>query len=64
MRFAERNLVAKAQEMVWHQFPEQNPGKVVKTLMGRCDQAVTQKRSIGESQSEAQDSRRSRGMRV
>ncbi len=26
---AERNLVAKAQKMVWQQFPEQNTGKVV-----------------------------------
>jgi hypothetical protein len=64
LRFAERNLVAKAQKMVWRQYPEQNPGKVVEALMERCDKAVTHKRSIGESQSEAQNNRQSRGMRV
>jgi len=64
LRFSERNLVANAQKMVWRQFPEHNPGKVVEALMERCDKAVTHNRSIGESQSEAQDIRRSRGMRV
>jgi hypothetical protein len=64
LRFTERNLVAKAQKMVWQQFPEQNPGKVVETLMERYDQAVTHKRSIGESQLEARNTRQSRGMSV
>jgi hypothetical protein len=64
LRFSERNLVANAQKMVWRQFPEHNPGKVVEALMEHCDKAVTHNRSIGESQSEAQDIRRSRGMRV
>jgi hypothetical protein len=64
LRFSERNLVANAQKMVWRQFPEHNPGKVVEALMEHCDKAVTHNRSIGENQSEAQDNRRSRGMRV
>ena len=64
LRFSERNLVANAQKMVWRQFREHNPGKVVEALMEHCDKAVTHNRSIGESQSEAQDNRRSRGMRV
>ena len=64
LRFSERNLVANAQKMVWRQFPENNPGKVVEALMEHCDKAVTHNRSIGESQSEDQDIRRSRGMRV
>jgi hypothetical protein len=29
LRFAERNLVAKAQKMVWREFPQNNSGKVV-----------------------------------
>jgi hypothetical protein len=64
LRFAERNLVANAQKTVWRQFSEHNPGKIVEALMEHCDKAVTHNRSIGESQSEAQDIRRSRGMRV
>ncbi len=64
LRFAERNLVAEAQKMVWREFPEHNPGKVVEALMERCDEAVTHKRSIGESQSEAQNIRHSRGISV
>jgi len=64
LRFSERNLVANAQKTVWRQFPEHNPGKIVEALMEHCDKAVTHNRSIGESQSEAQDIRRSRGMRV
>src|SRR5665213_920591 len=64
LRFSERNLMANAQKMVWRQFPEHNPGKIVEALMEHCDNAVTHNRSIGESQSEAQDTRRSRGMRV
>jgi len=64
LRFSERNLVATAQKTVWRQFPEHNPGKVVEALMEHCDKAVTHNRSIGENQSEAQDNRRSRGMRV
>ena len=50
--------------MVWQQFPEQNPGKVVETLMERYDEAVTHKRSICESQLEARNIRQSRGMSV
>jgi len=64
LRFSERNLVANAQKTVWRQFSEHNPGKIVEALMEHCDKAVTHNRSIGESQSEAQDIRRSRGMRV
>ena len=64
LRFSERNLVANAQKMVWRQYPEHNPGKVVEALMEHCDKAVTHNRSIGESQSEAQNIRQSRGMRV
>jgi hypothetical protein len=64
LRFSERNLVANAQKTVWRQFPEHNPGKVVEALMEHCDKVVTHNRSIGESQSEAQDIRRSRGVRV
>ena len=64
LRFSERNLVANAQKMVWRQFPEHNPGKVAEVLMDHCDKAVMHNRSIGESHSEAQDIRRSRGMRV
>ena len=62
LRFAERNLVAKAQKMVWHQYPQNNPGKIVEALMEHCDKAVTHNRSIGESQT--QNIRPSRGMRV
>ncbi len=62
LRFSERNLVANAQKMVWQQFPEHNPGKVVEALMEHCDKAVTHKRLIGES--EVQNIGQSRGMRV
>ncbi len=40
LRFAERNLVAQAQKMVWQHFPENNPGKVVEALVEHCDKAV------------------------
>ena len=62
LRFAERNVVAKAQKMVWRQYPQNNPGKIVEALMEHCDKAVTHNRSIGESQT--QNIRQSRGMRV
>jgi hypothetical protein len=64
LRFVERNLVAKAQKMVWREFPQHNPGKVIEALMEWCDRAVTHKRSVGESQSEAQNIRQSRGIGV
>jgi hypothetical protein len=64
LRFSERNLVAKAQKIVWRQFPEHNPGKIVEALMEHCDKAVTHNRLISEGQSDAQDHRRSCGMRV
>ena len=56
--------MANAQKTVWRQFPEHNPGKVVEALMEHGDKAVTHNRSIGESQSEDQNIRQSRGMRV
>jgi hypothetical protein len=62
LRFAERNLVAKAQKMVWQQYPQNNPGKIVEALMEHCDKAVTHNRSVGERQT--QNIRQSRGMRV
>jgi hypothetical protein len=64
LRFSERNLMANAQMIVWRQFPQHNLGKVVEALMEHCNRAFTHNRSIGESQSEAQDIRRSRGTRV
>jgi hypothetical protein len=64
LRFAERNLIARAQKTVWQQFPEHNPGKIVEALMEDCDKAVTRKRSIGESQSETQNIGQSRGISV
>jgi len=62
LRFAERNLVAKAQKIVWQQYPQNNPGKIVEALMEHCDKAVTHNRSIGENKT--QNIRQSRGMRV
>ena len=64
LRFAERNLVAKAQKIGWQELLHQNPGKLVETLAEQCDTAATHKRSMGESQSEAQNIRQSRGMGV
>ena len=64
LRFAERNLVAEAQKMVWREFPQNNPGTVVEALVERRDVAVTSKRSMGESQPEAHNICQSRGIRV
>ncbi len=64
LRFMASNLVAGAQRVAWEQFPEQNPGKVVRAISDRCRQLVRICELLTERESVDQANRHARGMGV
>ncbi len=64
LRFMASNLVASAQRVAWEQFPEQNPGKVVRAISERCRQLVRICELPTERESVDQANRHARGMGV
>ena len=60
LRFMASNLVAGAQHVAWEQFPEQNPGKVVRAISERCQRTV----KICELMTERESVSQARGMKV
>jgi hypothetical protein len=61
LRFMARNLVGKAQEVVWKQFPNENPAKVVRALSQHYATAVENSELLKQQQMERQSIRQSRG---
>ncbi|HUK83222.1 MAG TPA: hypothetical protein VLZ12_11395 [Verrucomicrobiae bacterium] len=64
LRFMASNLVAGAQRVAWEQFPEQNPGKVVRAISERCHRLVRICELLTERESVDQANRHVRGMGV
>lgn len=53
LEFLASNLTAKAQKVVWEQFPDDRPGHVVSAISERCRQAVTNEETISQNQRKA-----------
>jgi hypothetical protein len=64
LRFMARNLAAKAQEVVWENCPDQNPGKVVRAISQRCAMAVENPKSLEQALMEKPGIRQSHGMSI
>jgi hypothetical protein len=62
LEFMASNLTAKAQKIVWEQFPDHRPGHIVAAISERCRQAVTNEEAISQTQKATQST--SRGMHV
>ena len=62
LEFMASNLTAKAQKIVWEQFPDDRPGHIVAAISERCRQAVANEEAISQTQKATQST--SRGMHV
>ena len=62
LRFMARNAEVKAQEIVWRQVPENNPGEVVRAISERCAGVAEGKEVIKQEQT--QSVRQSRGIGI
>jgi hypothetical protein len=47
--FMASNLAAKAQRIVWEQFPEERPGHIVAAISERCRQAVSSRETVAKN---------------
>ena len=47
--FMASNLTAKAQKIVWEQFPDHRPGHIVAAITERCHQAIANEESISQN---------------
>lgn len=48
LEFMASNLTAKAQKIVWEQFPDHRPGHVVAAITERCHQAIANEETISQ----------------
>jgi len=48
LEFMASNLTAKAQKIVWEQFPDHRPGRIVAAISDRCRQAVANEETISQ----------------
>jgi hypothetical protein len=64
LRFMASDLVAKAQRVAWEQFPEQNPGKIVRAISKRCQQVAGNRETVMERESVSLSIRQGRGIGV
>ena len=62
LRFMARNAEVKAQKIVWEQFPDDHPGKVIRALSERCDSVAEGTEAIKQTQT--QSVRQSRGIGI
>lgn len=49
LEFMASNLVAKAQKIVWEQYPDHRPGHIVAAISERCHQAVANEETISQN---------------
>jgi len=54
LEFMGSNLVAKAQKIVWEQYPDHRPGRVVAAISERCHQAIANAETISQAQKATQ----------
>jgi len=64
LRFMARNLTARAQEVVWEKYPDNNPRRVMQAISQRCALAVDNPEALKQTQTKAQSVRQSRGMSI
>ena len=50
LKFMARNLVARAQQVVWERFPNHNPSRVVRAISERCSRAVDNSEAVTQTQ--------------
>lgn len=62
LEFMASNLTAKAQKVVWEQFPDHRPGHIVAAISERCRLAIVNEETISQRQKLTHSTRR--GMRV
>ena len=62
LEFMASNLTAKAQKVVWEQFPDYRPSQVIAAISERCRQAVSNDQKIFQSQTTTRSA--SRGMKI
>ena len=48
LEFMASNLTAKAQKIVWEQFPDHRPGHIVAAITERCHQAIANEETISQ----------------
>ena len=49
LEFMASNLTAKAQKIVWEQFPDHRPGHIVAAITERCHQAIANEETISQN---------------
>jgi hypothetical protein len=49
LKFMASNLTAKAQKIVWEQYPDHRPGHIVAAISERCHQAVANEETISQN---------------
>jgi hypothetical protein len=49
LEFMASNLTAKAQRIVWEQFPDERPGHIVAAISERCRQAVNNQETVAKN---------------
>jgi hypothetical protein len=66
LRFMARNLTAKAQEVVWEKYPDNNPSRVMRAISERCALAVDNPEAVRQRQEQTieQSRKQSRGMSI
>lgn len=64
LRFMASNMTAKAQDVVWKQFPDESPAKVVRAISQHCATAVENSESLKQAEMEKQNIRHSHGMSI
>ena len=62
LEFMASNLVAKAQKIVWEQYPDERPGHIVAAISERCRQAVSNQETVADNF--GQKTSGNRGMRI
>jgi hypothetical protein len=66
LRFMARNLTAKAQEVVWEKYPDNNPSQVMRAISERCALAVDNPEALRHQQKQniERSLKQSRGMSI
>jgi hypothetical protein len=58
LEFMASNLAAKAQKIVWEQFPKYRPGEVMAAISEQCHSAIASEMAISQPQDVRQNVRR------
>jgi hypothetical protein len=64
LEFMASNQVATAQKVIWEQFPDHRPARIIAAISERCRQAVTNEETISQTQKVGQSNSNNRGMRI